>query len=238
MNAQSPPLTENPGPIMGIMTGYWHARILLTAVNADVFTELAGSPATAAEVAGRLGQVMPGTRDFLLALTGLGLLELRDGRFANSPVADRFLVRDRPGSIGGYLRFCERELNPAWDGLASALRTGKPQNRAALEGNPYHTLYQDKEATDAFLDSMDLFNTPIALQVSSLDWSAYQSFVDVGGARGSLAHRVVSRHPHLAATVFDLPALEPAFHRYMATVDVPKPIAFRGGVLFPEPTPD
>jgi 8-O-methyltransferase len=150
MAAQSTELSVNPGPIMGLMAGYWQVRMLLAAVEHGVFTELAGRSATSAELAGDLGLVPLGTNDLLVGLSHLGLLELRDGTFTNSAVADRFLVQGRAEYLGGYLRFCQQELNPAWDGLATALRTGQPQNRAAVEGNPYDTLYQDADATDGF----------------------------------------------------------------------------------------
>lgn len=229
----------NPGPIMGLMAGYWQVRMLLAAVEHDVFSKLSGRSLTAAELAGELGLVPLGTHDLLAGLGHLGLLEMRDGTFTNAPVADHFLVRGRPAYIGGYLRFCEQELNPAWDGLATALRTGEPQNPAAVQGNPYDTLYQDAEATDGFLDSMDLLSTPISLALSRFDWSPYTSFVDVGGARGHFAHQVVTQNPHLKGAVFDLPALEPAFDRHMARLGgAASSITFHGGDFFADELPE
>ncbi|MER7208124.1 methyltransferase [Streptosporangium sp. NPDC000239] len=224
--------------VMGMLAGYWQARILITAVNSDLFGALSGSSATAEELCGRLGYRMPGAGGFLLALAGLGLLETTDeGRFRNSAVADRYLVRGRPEYVGGYVLFCDRELNPAWDGLAEALRTGAPQNRAALEGNPYDTLYEDGEVTNFFLESMDMFNTPLSRRMGELDWSGYGSFVDVGGARGNLAHHLVSAHPRLRGTVFDLPQLEPAFSAYMRELGGQEAVSFHGGDFFTDPLP-
>ena len=239
MTAESPELSVNPGSIMGIMAGYWQTRILLAAVESDVFTGLSDKPATSAELADRLGLTPLGTQYLLVGLTHLGLLEVSDGRYSNSPVAERFLIRGRTEYLGGYLQFCDRELNPAWDGLASTLRTGAPHNRAAVVGNPYDTLYQDAEATDGFLDSMDLLNTPVSLAMSRLDWSGYTSFVDIGGARGNFAHHVVSRNPHLTGAVFDLPQLEPAFSRHMDQLGgSASAITFHGGDFFKDPLPE
>ncbi|MGF7237203.1 MAG: methyltransferase [Frankia sp.] len=224
---------------MGVMAGYWQVRILLAAVEHGVFTELSGRSVTSAELADRLGLVQLGTHDLLVGLSHLGLLELEDGTFTNSAIADRFLVPDRAEYLGGYLQFCDQELNPAWDGLATALRTGKPQNPAAVDGNPYDTLYKDADATDGFLDSMDLLTTSLALTMSRFDWSGYTSFVDIGGARGSFAHQVVSRNPHLTGAVFDLAPLEPAFTRHMEQLgDVPSPITFHGGDFFKDKLPE
>jgi hypothetical protein len=215
MTIETPEMPVNPGPIMGVMAGYWQVRLLLAAVEHDVFSELSGRPATSAELAGRLGLVPQGTHDLLAGLSHLGLLALEDGKFANSATAEVFLVRDRTEYLGGYLQFCDQELNPAWDGLPAALRTGKPQNPAAVDGNPYDTLYQDAEATDGFLDSMDLLTASLVVTMSRYDWSRHGSFIDIGGARGSFAHRVVSQNPHLTGAVFDLPPLKAAFARQM-----------------------
>jgi 8-O-methyltransferase len=240
MDTASAPAAEGPGPelVLAILAGHWQTKILLTATESDLFGRLSGTSATADELAESLGYHMPGCRDFLRALVGLGLLELAGDRFRNSPVADRYLVRGRPEHVGGYLRFCERELNPAWDGLATTLRTGQPHNKAAVDGNPYQALYEDQETTDSFLDSMDMFNTPVALSVSRLDWSGYHSFVDVGGARGNLAHHVVARNPHLTGVVFDLPQVRRAFTEHMAAVGASSAISFQGGDFFTDPLPE
>lgn len=226
------------GQVMGILFGHWQTKLLLTAMDADLFTHLSGSPATADELAARLGYRMPGAESFFVGLVGLGLLETDGGRYANGPAAEQHLVRGRPGFMGGYLQFCQRELNPAWDGLGEALRTGEPQNRAAREGNPYHSLYEDKPATDLFLDSMDMFNSGIAAHLADLDWSRWTSFVDVGGARGNIAHELVSRHPHLTGTVFDLPPLEPSFAAHMAGLGGTAAVSFHGGDFFADPLPE
>lgn len=229
------PEPEEPfiGQVMGPLTGFWQTKILLTAVESGLFTELSGSSATAEELSTRLGYRMPGASDFFLALAGMGLLDASEaGEFRNSPAADRYLVRARPEFIGGYLQFCERELNPAWEGLGTALRTGAPQNPAALEGNPYETLYQDPESTESFLESMDTLNTPLLRRLGEIDWSGYDSFVDVGGARGNVAHHLALNNPHLKGAVFDLPQLEGAFTTHMAALGDDGAVSFHGGDFF------
>lgn len=238
MTDQSQEQNVNPGQVIGIVAGYWQARMLFAAVEHGIFAELSGRRLTAGEVAGPLGLVDGGAHDFLVGLSHLGLLDMADGKFTNTALAERYLVRGSAEYLGGYLRFCEQELNPAWDGLATSLRTGQPQNRAAIDGNPYDTLYQDAVATDGFLDSMDLLSTPIALALSRLDWSRYKSFVDIGGARGTFAYQVVARNPNLAGAVFDLPPLEQSFNRNMAALGTEaSSITFHGGDFFTDQLP-
>ncbi|MCC2280458.1 acetylserotonin O-methyltransferase [Streptomyces sp. ET3-23] len=241
MSDQNTPALQDPsvGQIMGILTGYWQAKTLLTAAESDLFTALSGSSTTAGELSERLGYRMPGASDFLLALSGMGLVHAEEGgTFRNTAVAERYLVRGRPEFIGGYLQFCERELNPAWNGLDAALRTGMPQNPAARSGNPYASLYADREATDSFLDSMDMLNTPLLERLGALDWSDYGSFVDVGGARGNVARHLVQEHPHLKGTVFDLPQLEEPFAAYMASLGDDGRVSFHGGDFFKDALPE
>ncbi|GAA2811067.1 methyltransferase [Saccharopolyspora taberi] len=227
------------GHIMEILTGDWKARILMTAVEVDLFSRLSGSPATAEKICAMLGFQSSGVHDFLGALVHLGLLEEEAGRYRNSQAAERHLIKGGHAYIGGYVRFCDRQLNPAFDGLTDTLRTGSPANRAATGGsNPYDSLYADADVTETFLDSMDLAATPVALTLSALDWSDYRSVVDVGGARGHLIRLLVSRNPHLEGIVFDLPALEPAFHEYLATTGAREPITYRGGDFFTDPLPE
>ena len=238
MTVQATETAANPGPIMGIMAGYWQVKILLAAVEHGVFTRLSTAPATSAEVAADLDLTPVGTNDLLAGLSHLGLLELRGETFHNTPTAETFLVQGRPEYLGGYLRFCDGQLNPAWDGLATALRTGRPQNPAAVAGNPYDTLYRDADATDGFLDSMDLLATPIGVAMSRFDWTPYTSFVDVGGARGHFAYQVVAANPHLKGAVFDLPPLRDAFDRYLPRLgDAAAGITFHGGDFFRDPLP-
>lgn len=241
MSDQRTPVEEEPsvGRIMGILSGYWTARILLTAARSDLFTALSGTSATAAELGERLGFRMPGANDFLLSLAGLGMVEAaEDGTFRNSPAAERYLVRGRPEYIGGYVQFVDRELNTAWDGLGTSLRTGLPQNPAARKGNPYDTLYADREATESFLESMDMLNTPLLQRLDGLEWSGHATFVDVGGARGNVARHLVRRHPHLKGGVFDLPQLEASFDAHMKSLGDEGRVSFHPGDFFVDELPE
>ncbi len=69
MAHQTPEPAVNPGPVMGIMAGYWQVRILLAAVEHDLFTKLSGRSATSAELPAYLGLVPLGTNHLLAGLS-------------------------------------------------------------------------------------------------------------------------------------------------------------------------
>ncbi|MFC4908390.1 methyltransferase [Actinomadura gamaensis] len=221
-----------PQAVLKIASGARQAKVLIAANELEVFTALGDGPLSADALRERTGLHPYGASHFLDALVGLELLERRPGGYANAPAADRYLVRGRPEYIGGFLRFLDRVLHPAWDGLADSLRTGRPANT-----DPYGGLYRDEADRDEFLAAMDTFNAPLGEALAARDWSQWSSVVDVGGARGNLAARLVRAHPHLRAGVFDLPEVRPAFDRHIAGLGH-APVEFTAGDFFADPLPE
>jgi hypothetical protein len=229
--------TTGPETVLQIAAGARRAQVLLAATELGVFRELAQGPHTREELAATLGLHPEGSRDLLLALLALALIERDGAAYRNTPVADAYLTPGRPGYLGGFLGFLDSVLHPVWRGLAGSLRTGQPQNDAAGAGDPYGPLYREHTGRTDFLDAMDVLNAPIGAELSQLDWTGRTSFVDVGGARGNLAAQIVKASPGLSATVFDLPELEPAFDAHMADLGLTGRIRFAPGNFFTDPLP-
>src|SRR5208337_2104680 len=99
-------MTTHMGPeqILQIGMGFWASKTLLSAVEMEVFTELAKQPEDLETLRGRLGLHPRSARDFLDALTALGFLCRVEGKYANSPAADIYLDKHKPSYIGGMLQ--------------------------------------------------------------------------------------------------------------------------------------
>ena len=93
MSAQNQWNSPDPMAVMRIASAYWNSSVLHVAHSLDVFTALAAGPATAADIAKKCGADERGMELILIACVGLGLLEKRDGKFSNGPVAQTFLVK-------------------------------------------------------------------------------------------------------------------------------------------------
>ena len=78
-----------PDGIMQLGLGFWGAKVLLSAVELSLFTELSAGPAIEAALRQRLALHPRAARDFLDALVALGMLERVDGSYRNSPAAGR-----------------------------------------------------------------------------------------------------------------------------------------------------
>src|SRR4051812_40854824 len=64
-----------PEAILQLGLAFWGSKTLLSAVELDVFTQLAREPGTVEEVQSRLGLHARSARDFLDALVALGFLQ-------------------------------------------------------------------------------------------------------------------------------------------------------------------
>jgi hypothetical protein len=99
---QSEPSTPpSRAPIDNIRDAVITPLAVRAALQLGVFTPLADGPMTATELADTLGVKTRRLEMLLYQLVVADFLELGDGRFANSAMADHYLVADRPGYIGG-----------------------------------------------------------------------------------------------------------------------------------------
>lgn len=232
-------VTTGPGRLVELGMSFCAAKMLLGAVELGLFTLLADGPATEDDITERLGLHGRGLHDLLTGLHKLALLEREEHRYRNSADAAQYLVRGKPEYLGPFLERTDRVLYPAWEHFTDALRTGEAQlEQTRADGNMFVNLYRDPAAMRNFLAMMDALNSQLGHALSDvIDWADYKSVLDVGGARGNLMAHLIRRHQHLSATVFDLPAVEPAFDERMTELGVTGQIRFVGGDFFADSLP-
>src|SRR5689334_20620562 len=91
-------MSEQPSPehIMQVGLGFWASKTLLSAIEMEIFTELAKHPEDLETLRGRLGLHPRSARDFFDALVALGFLLRVDGKYRNTPSTDLFLDKHKP----------------------------------------------------------------------------------------------------------------------------------------------
>ncbi len=122
-----------PDHILQVGLGFWASKTLLSAVEMELFTELAKHPEDLTTLQGRLGLHPRAAHDFFDALVALNFLERRDGRYYNTPSTDFFLDKRKPSYIGGILEMANHRLYGFWGHLTTALRTGRRKTRSRRE---------------------------------------------------------------------------------------------------------
>lgn len=232
---------EQPTPehIMQIGLGFWASKVLLSAVEMELFTELAKRPEDLEAVQSRLGLHARGARDFMDALVALGFLERREGIYSNTPATDFFLDKHKPSYIGGILEMANNRLYEPWGNLTRGLRTGRPQNelRGGNAGE-FEAIYADPARLKSFLKAMSGISRGSAMAIAAkFPWKNYKSMCDVGTAQGDTGAQIALAHPHLQAMGFDLPEVAPIFEDYMAELGLNGRMKFVPGSFFDQPLP-
>ena len=229
-----------PARIMQVGTGFWASKVLLSAVEIGVFTELAKGPEEFSKLSGRMGLHPRSARDFLDALVALGFLHRSNEVYSNAPEADLFLDRRKPSYVGGILEMANARLYGFWSHLTEALRTGRPQNEAREDSSasPFAALYADPARLKGFLAAMSGIsrgaNRAIACKVP---WGNYKTYADVGTAQGDLAVQIALAHPHLQGVGFDLAEVGPIFDEYAEANGVAGRVRFQAGDFFTQDLP-
>lgn len=207
----------NPSNIMQIGLGFWASKVLLTAVNAGLFTHLVKKPLSLKEIKALFNWncMDRHASDFLDTLYALKFL-IREGIgetaiYSNTVDTDFFLDKQKPSYIGGILEMANNRLFRFWANLDDAMKTGKLQNEAANNGeNLFEAIYKSPEKTREFIHAMTGIQVGNFIAFASkFDFSNYKTLCDIGGSGAMLSIQVAMQNPHISCNSFDLPVVEP-----------------------------
>jgi hypothetical protein len=227
-----------PDHILQTGLAFWASKTLLTAVEMELFTDLAKHPGDLASVQGRMGLHPRGARDFLDALVALGFLKRENGIYSNTPETDLFLDKAKPSYIGGILEMANHRLFRYWGELTTAVRTGESQNESKGGHDPFKALYADPAKLREFLRAMSGVSRGANMTIAKqFPWANYKSCADIGTAQGDLVTQITLAHPHLRGIGFDLPEVGPIFEEYIAANGLADRVIFTGGSFFTDDLP-
>jgi hypothetical protein len=118
---------QDPSHILEVGFGFWGSKVLLTALEFEVFTVLGKKAMTGEELGKKFGLHPRGIWDFFDSLVALKFLE-RDGDgpgglYRNTETGAFFLDKKSPAYIGGFLEMCNTRLFRFWSDLGPALKT-------------------------------------------------------------------------------------------------------------------
>ncbi len=233
----------DPSHIMQTATAFWASKVLLTAVEFNLFSVL-GDRAMTAEQLGETLKLHPrGTYDFFDALVALKFLERAgdgpQGRYKNTSETAAFLNKKSPMYIGGLPEMLNSRLFGFWNNLGTALKTGEPQNEVKLHGKPiFEELYASEAKLGEFLEAMTGFQAENFHQLAvNFDFSKYKTVSDIGGALALLSRLVGARHEHLTFNTFDLPPVARHAQKQINAADMTERIKVFSGDFFADDLP-
>jgi predicted O-methyltransferase YrrM len=186
--------------IAGKARVFWEARILLTAAELDIFEPLIKEAKTAKAAAKHLSADARGTEALLNAVTALGLLVKKEGKYRVRTGFEKFLAKASPESILPLLMHMAH-LWKSWSSLTDIVLKGKKE--AVGERRE-----RDEETLNAFIGAMHSIGQHMAGEVvSRLDLSGRKTLLDIGGGSGVYTIAALKAAPHMRATLFDHPAV-------------------------------
>ena len=233
----------SPKRILDTGFAFWGSKVLLTAVELDVFT-LLGSNAMTGEKLGKSLKLHPrGIYDFFDTLVSMGFLE-REGtgtqaKYSNTEETAQFLDKNKPHYVGGILEMASQRLYKFWHDLPEALKTGKPQNEIKHSQKPmFEELYADLPRLEQFMSAMTgISRSNFQALAEKFDFSKHKTLCDCGGATGILSILVAQQHPQIRCLSFDLPQVEPIARNHIAREGLSHRISTVSGDFFKDSLP-
>lgn len=199
---------------------FQESRVFLTALELDLFT-VVGEGTGADEIAYGMGADVRATEMLLNALTALGALEKREGRFQCTSES-MALGPARAGLMHTV------HLWETWSTLTDCVKAGTTMHRPGVEGH--------QEAwTEAFIAAMHARAQRSAAQVVQAVQAVQavnpQRMLDVGGGPGTFSIAFAQAHPELRVEVLDLGPVVPMARRNIREAGLSDRVTVREGDL-------
>jgi SAM-dependent methyltransferase len=199
---------NNPSDIMELANQFRASRVFLTAFELGIFSILGDEGKTSSETASILKTNPRATDRIMNALAVIGIIEKKEGSFYNTPAAAKFLVKGKPGYMGGLGHTVN--LWDSWTNMTEAVIKGSaPEVRKPVND-------RGENWVDSFIAAMHMRakkQGPVI--ISKLDLSGVSKVLDLGGGPGTFSFAFIDAKEGLKATVFDLPNVVPLTHKYI-----------------------
>ncbi len=219
-----------PGEILELTGAYWRTCALHASVRLDIFSVIDTQELSAAETAAAIGASGDGVERMLNALTAMGLLDHRNGRYRCPSSVRSLLSRSSPGYLG-HIILHHHHLMASWAHLHEAVSSGRPVGDSPRP-------VSREQWRESFL--LGMFNMAMGLAprvAEALDLAGSRSLLDLGGGPGTYAIHFCLRNPGLSATVYDLPTTRPFAESTIERFNLSDRIRFTPGNYLEDPVP-
>ena len=181
-----------------IARGYWDSSVLRTLVSLGICPVLDEGPATAADLASRIGANVRSLDAFLGACVALDLLERHAEHYTNSQQAADFLIPGKEAYAGDYLRHLTNHWN-TYGSLDRLVRDGAselPYQNGYVSVDDYWCNYMRAQHFRAV-------TVQAPYLVRTVDLSGMCKLLDLGGGAASYSVALAAAYPRLTAHVID-----------------------------------
>lgn len=175
--------------------GFFKSRVILTAADLDLFTELGETPASAEKLADKMNFDERATTRLLDCLVTFDLLEKHNGKYHVTERGSCLSSRHPKSVLPMVLHYDHLWHN--WSRLTQKVQTGEISARKPV-------VEAGDERQSAFIGAMHVIGREVSVEIADdYDLSPYKKLLDVGGASGTYAITFLKKNPNMRAVIFD-----------------------------------
>ncbi len=207
------------------------SKLLLTGVELKVFDYL--SESTSADAVAKTFGIHPkNTRVFLDGLAAIDLLQKKNGRYRNSPIAQAFLVENSPTYLGRFLTFLKPD-DQLLQNLPKLVREGPPPP-------PEKPTFSEEALAKGVALMADVERAGYAKKAAEIvselpEFPSFRKMLDLGGGPGIIGMAIVDAHPTMKGVIFDLPAVVKETRKFIQEYEMQERMEVLGGDLNRDP---
>jgi hypothetical protein len=197
---------DSPDRILEIATGFQLSKILFAAVEFDIFGTLGRRGFTVGEIASTCKLPVRPLQRLLNGAAFLGLIRFRNGKYYNSLLSTRYLIRGKPEYLGDLVRAYNLMLYGRWKRLEEIIREDTFDPIMRPKGDTRASVPIDPEiARRAMMAQQNYSVKPAEELARKFDFSKHRMLLDLGGGTGILSIMAAKGNRKLKAIVFDIP---------------------------------
>ncbi len=219
---------ESVRDISRIAYGFMSSQALFAALEIGVFTALQGEPSDVETLAARLDVRVEGLSTLMAVLRIEGLVSLVDDeRFANSPAAERYLVRGAREDYSEYLRL---QVGRQFYAMLPQAVAGLRGDKGAMAAEGQQGWLAEPGEAELFSRSQHAGSLGPAWQLAKrIDLEGRRSLLDVAGGSGAFSITLCAQNPDLRATILDFPTVVQIGRQFVDEAGMSDRIGFISG---------
>ncbi|MFW9914855.1 MAG: methyltransferase [Candidatus Thorarchaeota archaeon] len=198
---------QTPDDILDFLRAYIASAALGTALELQLFWQLAERPMNAQEVAREYNIPVGRCRAWLELLMGMNLLEQQNGAYAPSSIAQGAILGTYHPDTWAFFAQQARERYPTGTDLKSHI--SHPESVWAAQGieppDWFTQIESEAQRAEIFTRSLYDFHQGSAEKLAkTLDMTDVQRLMDLGGGSGVMSLALLKQYPQLTAVVVDI----------------------------------
>ncbi len=207
-------LAKTAEDISSVAFGFMASKALFVALHLDLFTLLDQKTRTVMEISAETDVPITRVTTLLTALTGIGLVGLKDLVYSNAPAASIFLSRQSKHEFGDYMRYqVDKQMYPFLNQLNDVVDGSLSPDAV----DSYQHWMSDPEQANIYSQAQHVGSLgPGRTLARMLDLSNADKLLDVGGGTGAMSIRFLEENPSLVSTIIDFPNVSEIGWQYVS----------------------